>query len=116
MDKFKHKREQELKTVTDMISIYCRDVHKTDGGTLCPECEELLDYVEKRVNNCPRIGEQTLCSECSTHCFAPNRRQKMQEIMRYSGPKMMLRSPVMALRHKLIQWFNTIQNKACNIF
>jgi hypothetical protein len=29
---------------------------------------------------------------------------------------MMLRSPVMALRHKLIQWFNTIQNKACNIF
>ena len=105
MDKLQHKREQELKTVTEMIGIYCRDIHKTDGLTLCPECQELLDYVEKRVAACPRMDEKTFCSACKTHCFAPNRRDRIKIIMRYSGPKMMFRSPMMAIKHKLTEWF-----------
>lgn len=105
MDKLQHKREQELKTVTEMIGIYCRDIHKTDGVDLCPECQELLDYVEKRVAACPRMEEKTFCSACKTHCFAPNRRDKIRVIMRYSGPKMMLRSPIVAIKHKLTEWF-----------
>ncbi len=116
MDRLQHKREQELKTVTEMIGIYCRDLHKTDGVNLCPECQELLEYVNKRVNTCPRMAEKTFCSECKTHCYAPNRQQKIKQIMRYSGPKMIFRSPVMAIRHKLIHWLGEFQKRACNIF
>ena len=40
MDKVQHKREQELATVTEMIGIFCHDIHKTDvlggGCTIIP--------------------------------------------------------------------------------
>ena len=93
MDKVQHKREQELATVTEMIGIFCH------------ECQDLLDYVKKRVAVCPRMGEKTFCSACDTHCYAPNRRERIRMIMRYSGPKMMFRSPLLAIKHKLTEWF-----------
>ncbi|MBO5588398.1 MAG: nitrous oxide-stimulated promoter family protein [Anaerovibrio sp.] len=105
MDKVQHKREQELATVTEMIGIFCHDIHKTDGEHLCHECQDLLDYVKKRVAVCPRMGEKTFCSACNTHCYAPNRRERIRMIMRYSGPKMMFRSPLLAIKHKLTEWF-----------
>ena len=105
MDKIQHKREQELATVTEMIGIFCRDIHKTDGVHLCHECQDLLDYVEKRVAACPRMEDKTFCSACNTHCYAPNRRERIRMIMRYSGPKMIFHSPILAIKHKLTEWF-----------
>ncbi|WP_297966218.1 nitrous oxide-stimulated promoter family protein [uncultured Anaerovibrio sp.] len=104
MDKLEHKRKQELDTVTEMIGIYCRDIHKTDGIKLCPSCQELLDYVEKRLAACPRMEDKSFCSACKTHCYAPHRREIIQKIMRYSGPKMIFRSPLLVIKHKIIQW------------
>lgn len=116
MDKLQKKREEEIKAVTEMIGIFCQDVHKTDGVELCPECEELLEYIKKRVNSCPRMAEKTLCSECRTHCYAPNRQQRIKQIMHYSGSKLALRSPVMAVRRKITHWISTIQQIVYDIF
>ena len=37
-------KEKEIETVTLMVRRYCRGVHGTRGGALCPACAALLEY------------------------------------------------------------------------
>jgi len=30
------------------------------------------------------------CSHCDTHCYAPEMRERMREVMRYAGPRSLL--------------------------
>jgi len=81
-----------------MIEIYCRDHH---GATvdLCGECRELNDYALRRLEKCPFQEGKTTCGNCRVHCHKPDMRESIRTVMRYSGPKMVYRHPVMALRH-----------------
>jgi len=36
-------KEKEIETVTLMVRRYCRGVHGTSGGALCPACNALLE-------------------------------------------------------------------------
>ena len=38
------------------------------------------------------------------HCYAPARRQEIQAVMRYGGPRMLLHHPLMTLRHMMLGW------------
>ena len=96
------KRKAEMATVKKMLEIYCR-AHHGNNLSLCEECEALLDYARARVERCPHMETKTFCSACQTHCYAPKMREKIREAMRYSGPRMMLHAPVMALRHMFIE-------------
>ena len=91
------KREREKETVSLMISIYCRKLH--GGETLCPECAELNDYARLRSDKCPFMETKTFCSNCKVHCYKPDMREKIREVMRFSGPRMIFHHPVMAIRH-----------------
>ena len=42
---------------------------------------------------------KTFCSNCRVHCYRPDMRERIREVMRFSGPRMMLYHPVMAVRH-----------------
>ena len=97
------KRKAEMATVKKMLEIYCR-AHHGNNLSLCEECEALLDYARARVERCPHMETKTFCSACQTHCYAPKMREKIREAMRYSGPRMLLHAPVMALRHMFIEW------------
>ena len=97
------KRKAEMATVKKMLEIYCR-AHHGNNLSLCEECEALFDYARARVERCPHMETKTFCSACQTHCYAPKMREKIREAMRYSGPRMMLHAPVMALRHMFIEW------------
>ena len=97
------KRKAEMATVKKMLEIYCR-AHHGNNLSLCEECEALLDYARVRVERCPHMETKTFCSACQTHCYAPKMREKIREAMRYSGPRMLLHAPVMALRHMWIEW------------
>ncbi len=90
----------ERKTIRIMIALYCRDKH---GGsnTLCPECQELIDYAELRLDRCPYGNEKPTCAHCPIHCYKPERRDQIREVMRYSGPRMLLKHPILAIRHQL---------------
>ena len=92
------KREREKQVVSLMIRIYCKGSHHTKKG-LCPECRELDDYARLRADKCPFMEEKTFCSNCKVHCYKPAMREKIRLVMRYSGPRMMLHKPVMAIRH-----------------
>ncbi|MBF1764373.1 MAG: nitrous oxide-stimulated promoter family protein, partial [Veillonella sp.] len=40
------KRQLELKTMYQIIGIYCRDKHHTPKGELCEECQDVWHYAE----------------------------------------------------------------------
>jgi len=91
--------ERERKTVEAMIHLFCNENHQTDGGSLCEACEALLSYASEQLDHCPFGEEKPKCSDCEVHCYKPEMRERITEVMRYSGPRMLLHHPVMALRH-----------------
>ncbi len=97
----RHPRMQrERRTIEAMIRLYCRD-HHGGGRSLCPGCAELLDYAFRRLDRCPFQEGKTTCAKCPVHCYKPSMREKVREVMRYSGPRMLWRHPVLALFHLL---------------
>ena len=93
------KREREIRVVTQMIQIYCRGRHKSRRGELCPLCQTLAEYAAQRVQRCPFMETKTFCSNCKVHCYRAAEREQIRAVMRYSGPRMLLFHPVMAVRH-----------------
>lgn len=93
------KRQQEKETVGLMIELYCRGHHGTRKGQLCPDCAALRDYADARVDHCPHMATKTFCSACKTHCYKPEMRARIRDVMRWSGPRMLFHHPVMAVRH-----------------
>ncbi len=93
------KREREKRMVSEMIALYCRKRHGTRAGELCPECAELAEYARLRSDRCPFMETKTFCSNCRVHCYKPEMREKIREVMRFSGPRMIFHHPVAAVRH-----------------
>ena len=91
---------RERQTIAAMIEMYCRDQHNPQDG-LCPECAALRDYAFRRIERCPFGPEKTTCAKCPVHCYKADMRAKIKEVMRYAGPRMILRHPVMSLLHHL---------------
>lgn len=111
-----NKRQKEQNTVTFMIQIYCWGNHKSvwkeykrQGGQtpkkdfLCSECQELAEYARQRSQKCPHIanGTKTFCSQCKTHCYKSEYREKIRKVMRYSGPRMIFHMPGMCMSHAI---------------
>ena len=92
--------EREDKTITAMIRLYCHDHHGTQEA-LCEECTGLLAYARLRLEKCPYQAEKPTCAHCPIHCYRPDMRERVREVMRYAGPRMLLHHPVLALRHLL---------------
>ncbi|NLE23068.1 MAG: nitrous oxide-stimulated promoter family protein [Actinobacteria bacterium] len=94
---------REEKTIATMVAMYCRAHHGTatsdDGEGLCDECAELLAYARRRLGACRYGAEKPTCANCETHCYKPAMRERVREVMRYSGPRMLRRHPVLALTH-----------------
>ena len=102
MNKTEKKRQKEQYVVEEMIRLYCRKNHsKEDGraGQICPDCQELLDYAKQRSQKCPFMEEKTFCANCKVHCYKPEMREQIRQVMRYSGPRMLLYHPVLAVWH-----------------
>lgn len=93
----KSRIEWEKETVELMIRLYC---HKKEGNEeLCLECTELLKYALDRLEHCPFRDNKTSCQHCSVHCYRPEMREKMKQVMRYTGPRMLVWCPGAAFRH-----------------
>ncbi|MFI3269216.1 MAG: nitrous oxide-stimulated promoter family protein [Rikenellaceae bacterium] len=87
--------EREKRIVAKMIELHCRTKH--NPPTLCDDCKELVDYAFMRLDRC-RYGEnKPVCNKCTTYCYKPQMRTKITKVMRYSGRRMILRSPLDAV-------------------
>ncbi len=92
------RRAREWKTIEAMIHLFCRDHHHPDGD-LCVECDELRSYANHRLEKCPYGDSKPSCVKCPIHCYKPANREKIREVMRYAGPKLLLRRPILTIRH-----------------
>ncbi|WP_261818275.1 nitrous oxide-stimulated promoter family protein [Vibrio gallicus] len=81
-----------------MISIYCRNHHNTIHG-LCAQCSDLKEYAKTRLDRCVFGQQKPTCNKCPVHCYKPEQKRMMREVMVYAGPRMLLKHPVLAIRH-----------------
>ncbi len=76
--------QKDLRTLTAFVEVFCREKHGGAKGAPCAECGDLLGYGTARLNHCP-YDPKPKCKECETHCYKPDYRARMQEVMKFSG-------------------------------
>lgn len=91
--------EEEKMVVEQMIHLFCR---KHEGHPeLCPSCRELLNYAHSRLDRCCFGEDKPTCKKCPIHCYRPEMKEKIKQVMRWSGPRMILYHPLAAIKHLL---------------
>ncbi len=59
----------------------------------------MTQYACQRSDKCPFMEAKTFCSNCKVHCYKSEMREKIRQVMRFSGPRMIFHHPVAAVRH-----------------
>jgi len=96
---------REFNTLAAMLRIYCHGHHGAaarDEQGLCADCGGLLAYARKRLANCPFGPDKPTCAHCQIHCYGPRQRETTRVVMRYAGPRMLWRHPLLAFAHLLV--------------
>jgi hypothetical protein len=87
----------EKKTIRYMIEIYCRGEHK--ASSLYNECVNLLKYAMTHLDKYPFDKSKVTCNKCKIHCYEEKLRKEIRKVMKHSGPWMLYRHPITAIRH-----------------
>ena len=93
-----------------MVGVYCRERHGWKDSP-CAGCAELLVYARERLVRCPYGEDKPPCTKCPIHCYKPKMRDKVREVMRYSGPRMLKKRPVPAIRHLVDEKLGCVPTK-----
>ena len=102
--------EREAKTIYAMIQLTCQAQHHP-SGELCDDCQELADYAMARLAKCPFQEEKPTCAMCPVHCYKPDMRERIRGVMRFAGPRMLTRHPILAIRHLMDDRFQPVPAK-----
>ena len=70
---------REKLTIKKMIDLY---------QAKCPQADKCVFGEEKPA-----------CKQCPVHCYQPAKREEMKQIMRWAGPRMLWRHPILTVRH-----------------
>ncbi|MBO5721303.1 MAG: nitrous oxide-stimulated promoter family protein [Muribaculaceae bacterium] len=89
--------DKEKRIVEKMIKLYCQ--RKEGNRVLCNRCLELKNYAFARLDKCPFGNKKGSCKICKVHCYKPEMREHIREVMRYAGPRMILLHPIDAISH-----------------
>ena len=95
------RRARESKTIEAMVRMYCSGHHGGSGTRLCADCGALFDYASRRLDRCVFGDAKPTCANCVVHCYSADMRERIRGVMRWAGPRMLLRHPILALFHKL---------------
>jgi len=110
--------ERDLQSLARFIEVYCRhrhadvskrpvelkhhDIAALTGRPvhLCPDCTRLITHAFTKRSNCP-LRPKPQCKHCPSHCYHPTYRKKIQEVMRFSGMKILMSGRLDYLLHLL---------------
>ena len=109
------KERKDLRLLISFTAVYCRHHHDapTEGvdvgsapdeplvaGThqVCADCRAFLSYAVARRIACP-LDPKPVCKHCPVHCYKPDYRQRVREVMRFSGKHLLLRGRLDLLWH-----------------
>ena len=93
------RRTREFKTIAAMLRLYCRAHHQASDAALCPDCLALHDYARRRLARCVFGEAKPTCANCAVHCYSASMRERVRQVMRWAGPRMLWRHPILALHH-----------------
>lgn len=88
---------EEKRIVESMIRLYC--LHYEGNKNLCEDCSEILNYAFMRLEKCPYRDNKPTCRKCAIHCYKPEMKQKIKNIMAWAGSRMFLYHPIYAVKH-----------------
>jgi hypothetical protein len=106
---------KDLKTLALFTAVWCKAKHATgkepfivsdeslhgiglERYRLCEGCREFLAYALDRRIKCP-LDPKPTCKHCHLHCYRPGHRERVREIMRFSGRHLLLRGRLDLLWH-----------------
>lgn len=112
--KIKRKIDYEKNILLYMIELYCRYNHKNynkafGSKNICKECEEVYNYACERTSKCRFISTKTFCSACTSHCYKKDMREKIKNIMIFSGKRMIFYKPLISLKHVFVMFVCSIK-------
>ncbi|MHB1323868.1 MAG: nitrous oxide-stimulated promoter family protein [Coriobacteriia bacterium] len=109
----------DTRIVAGLGAIYCEAHHggrvrtrlHSDAATLgvygrrvpvlCEECVAHIRYAEARRAYCPK-DPKPFCAHCDTHCYRADEAEWQRQMMRFAGPRSMLRGYALpGIRHAL---------------
>ena len=111
MDKSFRRKKREKKTISVMIKMFCNDHHKSKKNSLCDDCHSLQDYATERIEKCAYLPDKPVCSKCPIHCYKEEMREMLRKVMRYSGPRMLFRYPILSIFH-LLDGFRKVEKRS----
>ncbi|BCU54421.1 nitrous oxide-stimulated promoter family protein [Enterobacter kobei] len=88
---------REKLTIRKMIALYQQ--RAPHAVAEAEHYDALCAYAEKRLDKCVFGEEKPACKQCPVHCYQPAKREEMKAIMRWAGPRMLWRHPVLTVRH-----------------
>ena len=95
------RRTREFRIIATMLRMYCYSHHAPGQTRLCAECLALHDYARRRLERCVFGDAKPTCANCTVHCYKASMREQIRQVMRWAGPRMLWRHPVLAVRHIL---------------
>ncbi|MDF7680134.1 nitrous oxide-stimulated promoter family protein [Enterobacteriaceae bacterium ESL0689] len=91
--------KREKRTIQKMILLY---QHRSPDAIADAEHYQTLnDYADKRLDKCIFGEQKPACKQCPLHCYQPAKRDEMKQIMRWAGPRMIWRHPLLTVLHLL---------------
>ena len=98
----KENRVKEKENIKTSFAVYCNANHDTKDGKLCPKCTALLTNVLLKIGHCKYGVTKLLCDHCDEKCFGDAANKTFMEIMDGSRKGMLVRHPIMTVRHKIV--------------
>jgi hypothetical protein len=102
-DRLNTKKEKDLRVLVDFVFIFCRENHRyspksifpirdirlrhsfdSEELMLCQDCQKLLSHGMAKLLMCS-YDPKPRCKKCETHCYALGYRERIREVMRFSG-------------------------------
>ena len=118
-DRLDDKKSKDLRVLRDFVAIFCRENHRTESKNtfsvrdarlhqalgdqdlvLCRDCDKLLSHGMAKLLQCP-YDPKPMCKKCETHCYAPGYRERIREVMRFSGRHLIKHGRLDLMLHNL---------------
>ncbi len=111
------KEKADIRTLMKFVEIFCRENHNGNRASfsfrpydlkevmkseisLCPDCTKLLTYGLTMRLKCPH-DPKPMCKKCETQCYKGDYKEKIREIMKFSGMYLVKHGRVDMLYHYL---------------
>ena len=98
----KENLQKEKANIKTSFGVYCNAHHDTKDGKLCPKCTALLTNIMLKLQRCKYGITKPLCDHCDEQCFGEAANKSFMEIMDNSRKGMLMRHPMMTVRHKIV--------------